>query len=149
MKSYFSIFIVLILFVTVMYSMATIGVIAESKNNALDDNSKNIIGNLTTSINNDFNINSSFSESELEINGSGFDQEDVFAQQFFEGKADSTKKAGVISSLVKAPDTILLSFGLPEEDVATFKNIILLFIGTVISFATYRAIFGGGKVTDN
>ena len=132
-----------------MYSMSSIGVSALSKNDNLDDTSVSIIGNLSTTVESDFALNSTFDESQAAINGSGFDQDDVFAQQFFEGKSDSTKKAGVITSIAKAPDTILLSFGLPDESVSTFKTILLIVIATAVSFATYRAIFGGGRVTDN
>jgi hypothetical protein len=148
MKSIASIFFGLMLIVIVFYGVQVVG--EESKDNTnIDTFSVDLINNFSNNLDNEFNINTSFVEleSNLSIN-STFDSQDVFAQEYLEGKSDSTSKTGLITKLSKIPDMIIISLGVPENSVIWIKSIIALIIGVILSFAGYRAIFGGGKITN-
>lgn len=149
MKSFGSIFVVLMLFMGVFVSMQIVG--EESiNNNQLSTESKQLIANYSSNIDGNLNLASDFNEasSNLTTNAT-FDSEDVFAQEFLEGKSEGQQKSGIVKNIVKVPDLIFLSIGLPESSLIWIKSIIGLILGVILSFAAYRAFFGGGKVTDN
>ena len=149
MKSIASIFFGLMLMITIFFSMQIIGENSLGNSN-LDTFSTGLISNYSNNLNADFDPNNDFNsfESNLSVNGT-FDSEDVFAQEYLEGKSSSTAKTGIIAKLAKMPDMIVLSLGVEENNVIWIKSIIALIITVLLGFAAYRAIFGGGKVTDN
>jgi len=149
MKSVASIFFALMLIIVVFYSMQVIGEQSLTNSN-LDSDSIALINNFSNNLDNEFNVNNDFDEfsSNLSVNGT-FDNQDVFAQEYLEGKSDGTQKTGIIKKAIKIPDMVILSLGVPEQDVSWIRNIILLIITVVLGFALYRAIFGGGKVSDS
>ena len=149
MKSIGSIFVVLMLILVVFSAMRIVGEEGISNSN-LDAQSIALISNISTNIDSNFNVDGSFTEvrSNLTVN-STFDNTDVFAQEYLEGKSDSTGKTGLIKDFVKIPDLFILSLGIPEQDVSWIKGIMILMITVMLSFAGYRAFFGGGKITDN
>jgi hypothetical protein len=149
MKSFGSIFAVLMLIVVVFTSMQIIG--EESIDNSnLDSESVTLILNVSNNLNSNFNIESSFTESSSSLSeNSSFDSADVFAQEFLESKSQGQQKQGLVKNIVKIPDLIILSLGIPEESVSWIKGFLLLIITVILSFASYRAFFGGGKITDN
>jgi hypothetical protein len=149
MKSFGSIFLILMLVMAVFVSMQIVG--EESFNNTnLELESQNLISNYSSNIDNNLNLASDFDEasSDLTVNAT-FDGEDVFAQEFLESKSDGQQKSGIVRNLVKVPDLIFLSIGLPEASIVWVKSFFALIIGVALSFASYRAFFGGGKITDN
>jgi len=149
MKSLGSIFAVLMLVLVVFGAMQVVGE-EISENSNLDNDSVSLIANISTNVDNNLNVETSFQEaaSNLTVNAT-FDSADVFAQEFLEGKSEGQQKQGLVKNLVKVPDLFILSLGAPQEDVGWIKAIILLVLGVILSFAAYRAFFGGGKVTDN
>lgn len=149
MKSIGSIFGVLMITLAIFSAMIIVGEESVSNTN-LDSESVLLIANISNNVDNNFNVDSSFVEvrSNLTTN-STFDNSDVFAQEYLEGKSDSTGKTGLIKNAVKVPDLIILSLGVPEQDVLWIKAIIILVITALLSFAAYRAFFGGSKITDN
>lgn len=149
MKSIGSIFTVLMLILVVFSGMRIVGEESISNSN-LDTQSVSLIANISNNIENNFDIDGSYVEvrSNLTINDT-FDNLDVFAQEYLEGKSDSKGKTGLIKNAVQIPDLIILSLGVPQQDVGWIKAIVLLILTALLSFAAYRAFFGGGKITDN
>lgn len=149
MKSIGSIFFGIVLILVVFYGVQVIGEASKANTN-IDSFSVSLINNFSKELDNEFNIETDFNElkSNLSIN-STFDSEDVFAQEFLEGKSSSSSKTGIIKKLTKIPDMVILALGAPENSVIWIKSIIVLVITVLLSFAAYRAIFGGGKITDN
>lgn len=147
MKSIWGLFIGMMFFVTIFYSMSIVGEQIQSNSN-LDNTSFALIGNLTTDLDNNFNPSSSFSEGEsnLSVNAT-FDGEDVFAQEYLQRTSDSQKKASIVASVTRAPDVIFLSMGVSQSDVGIYKTILALILSVALSFAIYRMFFGGGKIT--
>jgi len=149
MKSLYSIFVVLMIAITIMWTMSNIGTEVVNNSN-LDSESVTLIVSVSNELNDNFNPNSSFDAATSRLAGNGsFDDEDVFAREFLEGKSEGETQKQRIVSISKLPDLMILSLGVPEEDLNIYKVIIVLFISVILAFAAYRAIFGGGKVTDN
>ena len=149
MKSLGAIFTILMLFMSVMVAMQIVG--EESYDNSrISSQSKALITNYSSNINNNLNFDNDYNitESNLTENAT-YDSEDVFAQEYLEGKSGSDSRGGVVKNIVKVPDLILLAIGLPESSVVWVKSLIALLLTVILSFAAYRAIFGGGRVTDN
>jgi len=149
MKSIGSIFVVLMLVTVVFTAMVQVGQESVSNSN-LETESVVLIANVENGVNNNLDYNSSFDEfgSELTENAT-FDSEDVFAQEYLEGKSEGQQKKGFISTITTIPDLVILSLGIPQNSVIWIKGIFALIITVVLSFASYRAFFGGGKITDN
>jgi hypothetical protein len=149
MKSIGSIFAVLMLVVVVFGAMQIVGNEVAGNSN-LDNESVFLIANISNNVDNNLNADSSFDEasSNLTVNAT-FDSQDVFAQEFLEGKSQGQQKQGIVKNLVKVPDLIILSLGVSQQDVAWIRSIVLLILTVLIGFAGYRVFFGGGKVTDN
>lgn len=149
MKSFGSIAVVFLLLMTVFTCMQIIG--EQSFNNdQLSKESKALILNYSSNIDGNLNFASDFDESQSTLAANAtFDGEDVFAQEFLEGKSDAQQKGGIVSNIVKVPDLVFLSIGLPESSISWLRVLVGLILGIVVSFAAFRAIFGGGKVTDN
>lgn len=149
MKSLGTIFVVLMLFMSVFVAMQVIG--EESyNNNQLSSSSKALILNYSSNIDGNLNFVDSFNQSASNLTTNAtFDSEDVFAQEFLEGKSQAQQKQGIVKNIVKVPDLIFLAIGLPESSLIWIKSLIALILAIVLSFAAYRAIFGGGKLTDN
>lgn len=149
MKSFGSIFVVLMLISVVFYIMISIGNEGVTNSN-LDTDSVILIAQIDSGVNSKLNFSNSFDEfqSNLTTNAT-FDSADVFAQEYLEGKSQGQSKQGIIANIIKIPDLLILSLGIPLSALVWVRSIILLIITVIIGFATYRAIFGGGKVTDN
>jgi len=147
MKSYSTIFIILMLIMIVFISMQQVG--EEIINNKqLEADSKILISNVSNNIDTNLNLLEDFNESQSS-SGANFDGEDIFAQEFLQGEAEGQSKRGIVQNIVKVPDLVFLSIGLPESSTTWLKSLLALIIVVILSFATYRSIFGGGKVTDN
>lgn len=149
MKSFGSIFVVLMLFMSVIVAMQIVG--EESiNNNQLELSSKELIANYSSNIDGNLNLASDFNEASSNLTQNAtFDSEDVFAQEFLEGRSEAQQRSGIVQNIVKVPDLIFLSIGLPESSIVWIRALIGLILGVILSFAAYRAFFGGGKVTDN
>lgn len=149
MKSIGSIFGGLIIILIVFNIMLLVGNESVTNSN-VDTESVLLVAQVETGINTNFNYTTSFNEfdSNLTTNAT-FDSQDVFAQEFLEGKSEGQQKQGLISNIVKVPDLFILSLGVPQSSVIWIKGILLLVISVLLSFAAYRAFFGGGKITDN
>tara|TARA_R100001591_G_scaffold80768_1_gene87836 strand:+ start:1214 stop:1663 length:450 start_codon:yes stop_codon:yes gene_type:complete len=149
MKSIGTIFVVLMLFMSVFIAMQQVGEESFS-NSQLSDDSKSLILNYSSNIDGNLNLNNDFGESQSNLTTNAtFDSEDVFAQEFLEGKSEAQQQTGIIRNIVKVPDLIFLSIGFPESSLIWIRSLIALIITTILAFAGYRAIFGGGKITDN
>lgn len=149
MKSFGSIFTVLMLFMSVFVVMQIVG--EQSINNSqLEQSSKNLIFNYSSNLDGNLNLDSDFDEASSGLTANAtFDGQDVFAQEFLEGKSEGQQKGGIVANIVKVPDLIFLSIGLPESSLIWVRSLIGLILGVLLSFAAYRAFFGGGKITDN
>jgi hypothetical protein len=148
MTNFFTIITITLIFTTIF--IATINVGEESYNNTiLSDSSKTLIQNISYYQTNNLN-EGDFEEgsSTLAENSSGTTGEDTFALEFFERQQDTQQQLSIVQRITKIPDLILISLGIPDSFVSPFKWIVFSLISIVISFATIRAIFGGGRVTD-
>lgn len=152
MKSIASIFFGLMLVVTLFYSMNLIGTESFVSNPGLSEQSQDLAANFNTNLNNNFNLDEDFDQSRSNLTdpaNSTFDSQDVFAREFFERESQTEQNVGIIKTLVNIPDTVLMVLGVPEEDVSIYRTILLLVLGALITFAGFRAIFGGGRIQDN
>lgn len=148
MKDYLTIIIVSLLIITVFISAIEIG--EDSLGNSLlNDDSKDLIEDISKKQSQDFD-ESNFDEGDntLAENDSTFDSEDTFSREFLEGRSDAQKKTNIAERITKIPDLILISLGVPREFVTPFLWIITTLLSIFIAFATYRAFFGGGRVTE-
>lgn len=149
MKSIGSIFIVLMLILIVFTAMVKVGEETVTNSN-LQTESVILIANVEKGVNNNINYSSSFNEFSSGINASNnFDGQDVYAQEYLEGKGEGRQKQGLIATITTIPDLFILSLGVPQDSVIWIKGIVALIISVMLSFASYRAFFGGGKITDN
>lgn len=150
MKSIFSIFMVLMLIITIMWGMSGIGTEITGNSN-LDTASVNLINNVTNILENDFNPDANFDAAVKNLSGEDakFDDEDVFAREFLEGKSEGNVQEQRTTSITKLPDLMILVMGVPEQDLFIYKliaGLILVMFGVIAGF---RVFFGGGKITDN
>lgn len=152
MKSIASIFFGLILIITIFYSMSIIGTESFTSNPRLSEQSQDLVVNLNTNLENNFNLDEDFSQSSSNLTdpkNASFDSQDVFAREFFERESQTNQNTGLIKTLVNIPDTFLLVLNVPEEDITIYRTILLLILSALLTFAGFRAIFGGGRIQDN
>jgi hypothetical protein len=118
-----------------------------ASNTNLDADSQTLILSYNDRLKNNFNYSTSFNEGSSNLtNITNFDSEDVFAQQFLEGKTEGEKKQGIVKNIIKIPDMIILSLGVDEDEVTVYKFILLLILVTLLGFAAFRVAFGAGRV---
>jgi len=150
MKSIRSIFLFVAILTILFYGLGTVVTEAFTNNAYLEEESQDLAVNFNNNLENNINQSTAFDtfSSELSANGT-FDNEDVFAIEFFERQSQSSEQQGVIRSIYKFPDLIILALGVPQEDVWVYRTFIITMIGVLIGFALYRAFFGGGRIDDN
>ena len=152
MKSIASIFFGLMLVVTVFYSMNMIATESFTSNPGLTEDSQDLAVNFNNNLQNNFNLDEDFDQttsSVTNVSDATFDSQDVFAREFFERESQTNQQAGIIRTIVNIPDTLLLALNVPESDLAIYRTIIGLILGSLLAFAGFRAIFGGGRIQDN
>lgn len=132
------------------YAVGTVVTESFTNNPYLEEESQDLATSFNTNLDNNFNSSTDYEpfQSTLSANGT-FDNEDVFAIEFFERQSQSTEQQGVIRTIFNVPDLVILSLGVPEEDVLIYKTFILTVLTALIGFALYRAFFGGGRIDDN
>lgn len=137
MTNYFTIFSVTFIIVVVFTMINIVGDDINTNPN-LDTQSQELIDNINTKVSEDFD-EEEFEESTT-LNGS-FEGQDAFSREFFESKSSSETKTGIIERILKTPDLIFMSTGIPEEWVTEIKVLIGIFLQILISFATFNAFF--------
>lgn len=149
MKDFFTIIIVTLLVVFVYTGVSVIGDDVIDNPN-LDTESVNYILSINYELDTNFN-ESQFDESTSDLAGENatFDNQDTFSKEFLESQASAEKKVSIVKRITKVPDIILIAVGIDEDYISAIKWIIVTLLGIFIAFATYRAFFGGGKVTEN
>jgi len=149
MKSFESIIFVVLIFLIIFTGMITVGVEIMEKNPNLDEDSIGLIGNLTGELNINFNASQlGPASSNLTANGT-FEGQDPFTLQFLEGKTDAQKQLSLAGKIKRIPEIIILSLGVDRDDLSMYLTFIFIILGLFVAFASYRAFFGGGKLTDN
>ena len=149
MKDFLTIIIVTLLVITVF--IATINIGEHSLDNSLlTDDSRTLIEDIATTQDQEFN-NEQFEEgdSTLAEDDSTFDSEDTFSREFLEARSEGQKKTNLAERLLKLPDLIFISIGVPDSAVSSFKWVVSALLGIFVSFAGYRAFFGPGRITQN
>jgi len=118
MKSIRSIFLFVAILTILFYGLGTVVTEAFTNNAYLEEESQDLAVNFNNNLENNINQSTAFDtfSSELSANGT-FDNEDVFAIEFFERQSQSSEQQGVIRSIYKFPDLIILALGVPQEDV--------------------------------
>jgi len=148
MKDYLTIITVTLLITTVFIAAINIGE-SSLNNQILDDDSRTLIQDIATKQSEDFSEDQ-FMEGEdtLAEEDSSFDSEDAFSREFLEGRSEAQQKTNLVERIIGIPSLILLSVGLPESFIRPFFWIVTTLVSIFVSFATYRAFFGGGRITE-
>lgn len=149
MKDFLTIIVVSLIFVAIFGAAINVGQ-DKTSNSRLSSDSVTLIQNI--SYYQQQNIDQDdFKEGEntLAGNNSNFDSEDTFSREFLESESSAQKKKPLAETITKIPDLVLISIGIPDNALSGIKWIIVTLIGVLLSFAAYRAFFGGGKVTQD
>ena len=144
----FPLAIVLFLVVIVYTGFNEVGQESLIKNDILDNNSRVLILNIQSDLNNNFN-NLNVTESNLS-NSTGNEGIDAFTRQFQENKQEKSKLEGLADNILSIPDLLILSFNqdLDQEDLNLWKGILIAFLVIVLLVAGLTAIFGSGRFSD-
>lgn len=144
MKDAFSIVVIVFLFSFVIISLVTLGEEGNEKNVYLDNESKVLLNNLSKEYNTKFY---DLAVAEQEEAGEGLDP---YEKEFETRSAQSTGTLNFLDKILYAPDIILYTAGVPRTTyVQSIVTMILSFLGIVLIVVGYRALFGGGKLTQN
>ncbi len=106
---------------------------------------------LIIQINSDLNENFgdlTLPESNL-TNGTSFEGQDPFVQQFLESKENTNRLVGLSNKIISIPDLLILGVNenIPEEDLAIYKFLLNAIIIIVLFVIGFVAIFGEGRIT--
>ncbi len=106
---------------------------------------------LIIQINSDLNANFGdliLPESNL-TNGTSFEGQDPFVQQFLESKEDAGRLEGLSNKIISIPDLLILGINedIPEADLEVYKLLLNAIIIIVLFVIGFVAIFGDGRVT--
>lgn len=140
--------IIVILFMVVIIFTGVNEIGQQSLTNSnLDNKSKVLIVNINSQLNENFD-DLSLPSSNL-TNGTSFEGQDPFVQQFLESKEDTSRLEGLSSQIISIPDLLILGINddISEEDYQIYNvllNALILIILFVIGFV---AIFGDGRIT--
>lgn len=82
-------------------------------------------------------------------NGTSFEGQDPFVQQFLESKEDTNRFVGLANKIISIPDLLILGINenIPEEDLAVYKLLLNAIIIIVLAVVVFVAIFGDSRVT--
>lgn len=148
MKDYTTIMTVVFIFVIIMTGVNIVGDKVFSNSN-LDQSSKELIVNINYDLNKSFNDELlTETDPELSLNSSS-EGLDPFAQEYNERKTSAIKKENIVQRIIAIPDLILISLGVNVDDVKIYKALIITMLLAALGFATYRAFFGAGRVSEN
>lgn len=116
-------------------------------NENIDNNSISLIIQINSDLNNNFG-DLTLPESNL-TNGTSFEGQDPFVQQFLESKEDTNRYEGLANKIISIPDLLILGVNedIPEEDLAVYKVLLNAIIVIVITIVVFVAIFGDNRVT--
>jgi hypothetical protein len=116
-------------------------------NSNLDNKSKELIVNINTNLNNNFD-DLTLPTSDLTVN-STFEGQDPFVQQFLETKEQTGSFEAFVNKIISIPDLLILGINddISEETLSTYKIILSAFILLIIVVVSFVAIFGDGRIT--
>lgn len=140
--------LIVVIFIVIIIFTGVNEVGQESLTNSnLDNQSKILIININSNLDENFN-DLSLPSSNITSNTT-FEGQDPFVQQFLESKEGTTKFQGFINKIISIPDLLFLGINdsIPEEDLAGYKILLAAFIILIISVVVFVAIFGDGKIT--
>jgi len=139
--------IVVIFIVVVIFSGINEVGQASINNNNLDNNSKILIVNINSNLDDNF-AQLSLVSSNL-TNGTSFEGQDPFVQQFLENKESTSRFEQFTNKIISIPDLLILGVNdtIPESDLALYKALLLAFLGFIIAVVVFVAIFGDGRIT--
>lgn len=139
---------VVIIFLVILIFTGINEVGQESVGNSNLDNGSLL---LILQINNDLNEN--FGDLALPssnlTNGTSFEGQDPFVQQFLESKEGTSKFAGFTNKIISIPDLLFLGINedIPEQDLAIYKVILAAFIVLILAVIVFVGFFGDGRIT--
>lgn len=136
-NNYFTIITTVLIIVTIFTLINMVGD-EVSDNSNLDTPSQLLVSNINSKISDDFS-SEDFNQS-TGLNGS-FEGQDSFSREFFESKNSAETKTSLPERAIKIPELILLAIGVPKVWVNPIYVLVSVFIGIIISFATFNAFF--------
>ncbi len=82
-------------------------------------------------------------------NGTSFEGQDAFVQQFLESKEQASELSTFTNKIISIPDLLILGVNqdIPESDLAIYKALLTAFITLILSVVIFVAIFGDGRIT--
>lgn len=140
--------ITVLLFVVVVIFTGINEVGQESVGNSnLDNKSVLLIIQINSQLDENF-ADLTLPESNL-TNGTSFEGQDAFVQQFLESKEDTNRFQGLGNKIISIPDLLILGINqdVPEADLAIYKAILSALIIIILFVVGFVAIFGDGRIT--
>lgn len=140
------IIVILFLVVVIFTGINEIGQQSLTNEN-IDNNSVLLIIQINSDLNANFG-DLTLPSSNL-TNGTSFEGQDPFVQQFLESKEDTNRFVGLANKIISIPDLLILGINenIPEEDLAVYKLLLNAIIIIVLAVVVFVAIFGDSRVT--
>lgn len=139
--------IVIIFLVAVVFTgIITVGEQSITNSN-LDNKSKKLIVDLSGT------YDENFQDLNLQTgnlsNGTSFQGQDPFVQQFLESKEQTSKAQGFINKIKAIPDLMFLGINdnITESERQDYENILTAFLVILIFVVIFVALFGDGRIT--
>lgn len=142
----FSLIVVIFIVIVIFTGLNAIGQESITNSN-LDNASLLLIVNINSNLDDNFG-DLTLPASNL-TNGTSFEGQDPFVQQFLESKESTGRIEGFIDKVISIPDLLFLGVNdtIPEEDLVIYKVLLAAFILLLIAVVVFVAIFGDGRVT--
>jgi len=148
MTNFYSITILTLLIVTIFTGYNMVGNYIYDNEN-INEESRIIINNTNTNLNNGFN-DAKFQAESLEISeNTNFDNVDPYSREYLEEKSESQSYTGIYKNFRNIPTLIKESLGIPDNIINPFWSIITILVSIILIVIGYRLFFGGGKMTKN
>lgn len=116
-----------------------------SSNENLDEDSINLLNDITNEYTTNYNASTTFAESKdnLTVN-STFAGVDAFSRQYLEDKSDIAQKKSTIDKILGFPGLFLKMFGVQNQNILiVWSTAIYGFIAIMLSLQAYKAVRTG------
>ena len=137
MKTIFGGFVFLLISIFIFTSINIVGSNISSDN--LDVKSQNVLLVVNSTLINDININDL--DETIAINDTNAQDKSSFGFEFLKATSDVNKKVSVIDTIENAPAIVIATTGANSNDFEEYINIVVWFLGILISLIIFDAIF--------
>ncbi len=140
-------FVVIIFIVIVIFSGVNDIGLQSLGNSNLDNGSVLLIIQINSNLDDNFGELGIISSNLT--NGTSFEGQDAFVQQFLESKEQASELSSFTNKIVSIPDLLILGVNqdIPESDLAIYKALVPAFILLILSVVIFVAIFGDWRIT--